>query len=77
MQLSTVLVAVLAAAASAAPTAPKVIIHDSRSAVDSLGALSSYFNTLAAKAKAAKIANKSAVCDLSKASMPLGKLIQP
>ncbi|KAH6994859.1 hypothetical protein EDB80DRAFT_151861 [Ilyonectria destructans] len=71
MQLSTVFVAVLAAAASAAPTAPKVVIHDARSAVDALGSLSSYFNTLAAKAQAAKIANKSAVCDLSKASMPL------
>lgn len=71
MQLSTILLSVLAVAASAAPTTPKVVIHDARSAVDSLGSLSGYFNSLAEKVQAAKSSSKAAVCDLSKAKMPL------
>ncbi|KAH7152956.1 hypothetical protein EDB81DRAFT_438936 [Dactylonectria macrodidyma] len=77
MQYSTVLIAVLAAAASAAPTAPKVVIHDARSAVDALSTLSDYFNTIAGKAIAAKLADSSAVCDLSKASMPAAPELLP
>lgn len=70
MQLSTILVSTLAVAASAAPSYPKVSVKDARSAVESLGQLSGYFNLLAHKAQAAKIAGLPPVCDLSKAHMP-------
>lgn len=70
MQLSTILVSTLAVAASAAPSYPKVILKDARSAVDSIGHLSGYFNLLSHKVQAAKLAKLPPVCDLSKAHMP-------
>ncbi|KAF7554488.1 hypothetical protein G7046_g6814 [Stylonectria norvegica] len=65
MQLSTILVSALAVATSAAPTYPKV----TRSA-DALEHLSGYFNLVAHKVQAAKVASWAPVCDLSKAKMP-------
>ncbi|KAF4468180.1 malate dehydrogenase [Fusarium albosuccineum] len=78
MQLSTLLASVLAVTASAAPTYPKFEAKDARSAVDSLGSLSDYFNLLAYKVKSAKISAEAPVCDLSQAKMPLdGSLPAP
>ncbi|KAJ3501694.1 hypothetical protein NM208_g16885 [Fusarium decemcellulare] len=76
MQLSTLLASVLAVTASAAPTYPKFEAKDARSAVDSLGSLSDYFNLLAYKVKSAKISAEAPVCDLSQAKMPLGMSLQ-
>lgn len=71
MQLSTLLVSALVAIVSAAPTYPEVKAKDARSAIDSLGSLSDYFNSLAYKVKAAKVSGEVPVCDLSQARMPL------
>lgn len=72
MHLSTFLVSCLAVVASAAPTYPKVSVHDARSAIDTLGSLSDYFNLLAFKTKSAKVSGEAPVCDLTKARMPIG-----
>ncbi|EEU41848.1 uncharacterized protein NECHADRAFT_96845 [Fusarium vanettenii 77-13-4] len=78
MQLSTLLVSALVAIVSAAPTYPEVKAKDARSAIDSLGSLSEYFNSLAYKVKAAKVSGEVPVCDLSQAKMPLnGALADP
>ncbi|CAM1510244.1 Fc.00g005790.m01.CDS01 [Cosmosporella sp. VM-42] len=70
MQLSTILLSTLAAVASAAPSYPKYSTKDARSAVDTLGHLSGYFNLIAGKVQAARISATPPVCDLSKAQMP-------
>lgn len=72
MQLSTLVASVLAVTASAAPTYPKVTVTDTRSAIDTLGSLSGYFNLVADKVKAVKVSGMAPVCDLSLAKMPLG-----
>ncbi|KAF5018722.1 hypothetical protein F66182_9281 [Fusarium sp. NRRL 66182] len=78
MQLSTFLASVLAATAYAAPTYPAVTVTDTRSAIDTLGSLSGYFNLVADKVKAAKVSGVDPVCDLSQAKMPLdGQLPSP
>ncbi|KAI5458411.1 hypothetical protein BGZ63DRAFT_406836 [Mariannaea sp. PMI_226] len=71
MHFSTVLATFLATAITAAPTEPRVNTKDTRSAVNSLGSLSDYFNLLAVKAQAAKHGQQPTVCDLSKAKMPV------
>ncbi|KAH7242392.1 hypothetical protein BKA59DRAFT_456970 [Fusarium tricinctum] len=78
MQLSTLVASVLAVTASAAPTYPKVTVTDTRSAIDTLGSLSGYFNLVADKVKAVKVSGMAPVCDLSLAKMPLdGQLLPP
>ncbi|KAF4969444.1 hypothetical protein FSARC_3302 [Fusarium sarcochroum] len=72
MQLSTFLASALAATVYAAPTFPTVTVTDTRSAIDTLGSLSGYFNLVADKVKAAKVPDVAPVCDLSQAKMPLG-----
>ncbi|KAJ4263161.1 hypothetical protein NW762_006783 [Fusarium torreyae] len=68
----------MAATAYAAPTFPTVTVTDTRSAIDTLGSLSGYFNLVADKVKAAKVPDVAPVCDLSQAKMPLdGQLPSP
>ncbi|KAH7198690.1 uncharacterized protein B0J16DRAFT_43679 [Fusarium flagelliforme] len=78
MQLSTFVASVLAVTASAAPSFPVPIVTDTRSAIDTLGSLSGYFNLVADKVKAAKAYGMAPVCDLSQAKMALdGQLLPP
>lgn len=72
MQLSTFVATVFAVTASAAPSFPKPTITDARSAIDTLGSLSVYFNLVGEKAKAAKAYGVAPGCDLSQAQMALG-----
>lgn len=71
------MVTFLAVAVTAAPVEPRVNTKDTRSAANSLGALSDYFNLLASKTEAASHGDQAAMCDLSKAKMPIGKLFLP
>ncbi|KAL4726748.1 hypothetical protein ACLX1H_005638 [Fusarium chlamydosporum] len=78
MQLSTFVATVFAVTASAAPSFPKPTITDARSAIDTLGSLSVYFNLVGEKAKAAKAYGVAPGCDLSQAQMALdGQLLPP
>ena len=77
MQLSTFVASVLAVTASAAPSFPVPIVTDTRSAIDTLGSLSGYFNLVADKVKAAKAYDMAPVCDLSQAKMALGMKYRP
>lgn len=67
---STILLSALCATAFAAPAYPKLNV-DAALPGDAIKDISEYFDTLAQKTKEGKQMSGSAVCDLSKAQMPV------
>ncbi|KAM3456499.1 hypothetical protein MY3296_001778 [Beauveria thailandica] len=70
MRLSTFFISSLAVTASAAPTWPSLQLDNLGDPLGALGAVSQYFNLVAAKVSAVKTMRGSPQCDLSKAEMP-------
>lgn len=71
MRLSTVVFAIWAAAANAAPTFPILNLKDNP--MSALTSLSDYFNLVASKVQAAKFLSSAPACHLSQAHMPIGE----
>ncbi|KAG5981152.1 hypothetical protein E4U55_003239 [Claviceps digitariae] len=70
MRPSTVVFAIWAVAANAAPSFP--ILDLKHNPMGAMTSLSDYFNLLASKVQAAKTLSSAPSCDLSKAHMPVG-----
>jgi len=71
MHASLLLVSALSAASVwAAPTFPKVSLDTSKS----VDIISQYFNLLASKVQQSKAVGAAPICDLSKVSLPAGKI---
>lgn len=66
-----VVTAILAVAATAAPTFPILDLEDD--SVRATESLSDYFNLIASKVQAARTLSSAPICDLSRAHMPAGE----